>query len=98
MVPLVPSLLLALSFYVSGQRTVHPAKAYSPNDLEEKFSEVQKKLTQNTNSINSWLKFIADSSPWPILSSAEGNRRFWGSDARWKGGRENGEAMKDCPG
>jgi hypothetical protein len=34
MVPLVPSLLLALSFYVSGQRTVHPAKAYSPNDLE----------------------------------------------------------------
>jgi hypothetical protein len=41
MVPLVPSLLLALSFYVSGQRTVHPAKAYSPNDLEEKFCELR---------------------------------------------------------
>ena len=40
MVPLVPSLLPALSFYVSGQRTVHPAKAYSPNDLEEAFWEV----------------------------------------------------------
>jgi hypothetical protein len=64
----------------------------------EEFSEVQKKLTQNTNSINSWLKFIADSSPWPILPSAEGSRRFWASDARWKGGRENGEPMKDCPG